>query len=96
MVEAARKGRDSQSDCEVWPDLWPAVQTFTSMSTQWQTSITPTGRLVRHGLLYASLPLAMDEHCIEPADRPQVIADIRFMERVALPLVNQKAEQDNP
>lgn len=95
MVEAARKGRDSQSDCEVWPDLWPAVQVFASMSTQWQMSITPTGRLVRHGLLYASLPMAMDEHRIDPADRPQVIADIRFMERVALPLINPQAEHDN-
>lgn len=65
---------------EVWPEMWPAVELFCRLGTQWHVS--PAGGAT--GLRYEALYPLLDRHCADPDDWQQLFDDVRVMERAAL------------
>ena len=64
---------------EVWQENVAAVEVFADMLTQWNV-----GGAGVVGLRYESLPLLLDLRAVPAADRPDLVAGLRVMERAAL------------
>lgn len=70
---------------EIWPEQEPTVAVFSAMLTQWRVGAAgPTG------LDYAALPAVMGMMSVPDADRPDVFAGVRIMERAALQELRRK------
>lgn len=72
-------------DFEVWPDNMPAINLFSSISTQWRTSM---GGVT--GLDYNVLFHRMDRMNLSDQDYEWLFDDIRVIESEAIILLNQK------
>ena len=75
-----------QEHLEIWPENWRIVEVFSGMETQWNYS-GMGGRPI--GMRYESLPVVLDAVSIPPAERPEVFAGLRLMERATLDEVNR-------
>lgn len=80
------------------PTQWPfillpenveSLDFFLGISSQWTRQFTPSGRLVFLGLDYAGVEAAMRLHGVSKARRAALFADVRLMERAALPVLSQ-------
>jgi hypothetical protein len=72
----------------VWPDNWPAACAYASMSTQWRIAMGGAT-----GLDYVALESVFRMAGVPRRDWPEMLADIRTMERVTLLDIQQKREQ---
>lgn len=72
-------GQIGEQATELWQDNVAAVEVFADMLTQW--NVGPGGVV---GLRYEALPLALDLRAVPPADRADIVAGVRVMERAAL------------
>lgn len=64
---------------EVWPELWPAVQLFARLMTQWYVGFGgPTG------LRYSVVMQMLDRMKLEPDEWDEMFEDIRVLEGAAL------------
>lgn len=70
---------------EVWPDIWPAVEVFRRLLTQWRVGMSGAT-----GLDYSAVPFVLRMSGIPRADWPMVFEDLRSMESSAL----QKMRED--
>lgn len=68
----------------VWPENMRTVDVFVAMSTQW--NVAGMGGMV--GLRYEALPAVMRLVGVPPAERADVFAGLRVMERAALGALN--------
>lgn len=96
-MRADIRARNQDSDCEVWPEHWHAVQVFCALSTQWHVQLGMQG-LHYQGLRYEAIALV--EPLIErEADHgtpggkqhlaaPAMFACLQIMEREALKHLN--------
>ena len=75
----------SEPDYEVWPDNMPAINLFSSISTQWRTSM---GGVT--GLDYNVLFARMDRMNLSDQDYEWMFDDIRVIESEALSFLNRK------
>jgi hypothetical protein len=73
---------------DVWPDNWPAACAYASMSTQWRIAMGGAT-----GLDYVALESVFRMAGVPRKDWPEMLADIRTMERVTLLDIQQKREQ---
>ena len=64
---------------EVWPENWPAICLFESLSTQWRMG--PAGC---YGLDYAVLPAVFRLSGVRAPDRAAMFDDLRVLELAAL------------
>lgn len=94
-IAQAFAARDASSDAcstdssplEIWPDLWPVVQAFLALETQWR--FHPT--LGTHtGLVWSSVDRIVRDMRIKP--RRQARADLRLMEAAALDEICRRRE----
>lgn len=69
----------------VWPDVWPALNLFNSLRTQWRMGFAGAS-----GLDYSAIEPAMRLQGIPPEDWPDLFADLRVMEQAALEIIHQK------
>lgn len=76
---------DDAGACEIWPDNWAALRLFLAVETQWRVQLG-VGVVVHLGLDYAALEAAMRMSGV--ADPAAMFADLRAMERAALPILN--------
>lgn len=75
---------DAGAPTEVWPPNWPVMSAWLECQTSWRVATTPAG-LLWIGLDYGAVRLVLDD-----MDTPAgVFADLRFMERAALPVLNE-------
>lgn len=74
-----------QVTVEVLPDVWPALQVFLAMRTQWRV-----GSCGATGLDYAALPAVLRLLRVKPADQPALFDDLRAMEEGALAYFGEK------
>jgi hypothetical protein len=75
----------SEPDYEVWPENMPAINLFSSISTQWRTGMSgPTG------LDYNVLFSRMDRMHLSAQDCEWMFDDIRVIESEALSFLNRK------
>lgn len=72
-------------DFEVWPDNMPAINLFSSISTQWRTSM---GGVT--GLDYNVLFNRMDRMKLSEQEYEWMFDDIRVIESEALSAINSK------
>lgn len=72
-------------DFEVWPDNMPAINLFSSISTQWRTSM---GGMI--GIDYNVLFPRMDRMNLSDQDYEWLFDDIRVIESEALSAINRK------
>lgn len=72
-------------DFEVWPDNMPAINLFSSISTQWRTSM---GGMI--GIDYNVLFSRMDRMNLSDQDYEWLFDDIRVIESEALSAINRK------
>ena len=70
-------------DFEVWPDNMPAINLFSSISTQWRTSM---GGMI--GIDYNVLFSRMDRMNLSDQDYEWLFDDIRVIESEALAAIN--------
>lgn len=63
----------------VWPDNWPAVNAFISMSTQWRA-----GMAGATGLDYNALPAVLRMTQIPRRQWPEIFQSIRILEDAAM------------
>jgi hypothetical protein len=63
----------------LWQENVAVVEVFADMLTQWNV-----GGAGVVGLRYESLPLLLDLRAVPAADRPDLVAGLRVMERAAL------------
>lgn len=66
---------------------------FVALQTQWHF-VAGGDRIVRTGLMYASIPCVLEELRVPPRQRPALIADLRVMERAALAVYNEPKADD--
>lgn len=64
----------------IFPDNWPIVQAFCTLSTQWR--FAPSGRMI--GLDYAAVRPTLALMRVPRADWPEVFEGLRVMEDAAL------------
>lgn len=79
--ELARFGlrADDFGAVEVWPDVWPAVEAFSALGTQWRVSANgPVG------LDYAAIPVVFRMLGVRREDWQDLFDDLRLIERAAL------------
>lgn len=69
----------------MWPENFPAINTFSRVSTQWRVG---TGGAI--GLDYAALYPLLDRLGLSDAEWLQALDDIRVMESAALTAMNTK------
>lgn len=72
--------------CEVWPDNWPSVELFTSVSTQWRMG--PAGPV---GLDYAIAFRLMDRLGLSERAWDWMFDDLRVLEDAALEQMRKEA-----
>lgn len=89
MIAAAARPRREQPDFLVWDENWRAVTLFVGLATQWRLHLGMAG-VYYQGLDYAAVEAALRLERIAPRDWPALFADLRVMERAALPLMNEK------
>jgi hypothetical protein len=75
---------------EIWPENQPAVNLFSTVSTQWRMGLGGAS-----GLDYGVLFSLMDRMGIAPADQVQLLQDVRAIELEALPLLNKKPDKND-
>ena len=66
----------------VYPDCWPVLMVFLSMSTQWRWTGGMEPR--RCGLEYGSLQAVYGAHGTSKKDQARMFSDLRAMEAAAL------------
>lgn len=86
---ASRARPEEEHACEIWPENWPALEAFLSLSTQWRAS-PRTGAAL--GLDYAAAESVM--RLLEVKDRRAVFEDLRVMERAALRVFSGQEQPD--
>lgn len=69
---------------ELWADNVQAVEVFADMLTQWNVGMS--GAV---GLRYEALPVVLELRGIPAAERAEVVAGVRVMERAALAYFRQ-------
>ena len=72
------------ADVEVWPENWPIVRLFCSLSTQWQISMSGAA-----GLIYASAYPLLDRQ-YQGEEWDQAFADLQELERAALEAMREE------
>jgi hypothetical protein len=65
---------------EVWPDVWPLIDLFAALGTQWDYG--PGGRAI--GLKYAGVESVLRLRRVPRAEWAELFDDIRTFERTAL------------
>lgn len=68
-----------EQHAELWQDNVAAVEVFADMMTQWNV-----GGAGVVGLRYEALPIVLDLRGVAAADRADIVAGLRVMERAAL------------
>lgn len=88
---AVEQERAGDPPFEVFPDNWVTAQAFMALTTQWRVIVGE--RVAYQGIDYAAIGavLAMSE--IPDAQRAEVFAGLRVMERAALPILNSHPEE---
>lgn len=71
---------------DVWPDVWPALQIFVSLSTQWRV-----GAGGCTGLDYLAVPMVLRMRRVKRDDWEPIFDDLRVMEDEALKTMNEGA-----
>lgn len=66
---------------------------FVALQTQWHFA-AGADRILRTGLVYASIPFVLDELRVPKPKRQALIADLRVMERAALAVYNEPKADD--
>lgn len=64
---------------DVWPDVWPAVEVFAAMGTQWRMG--PSGPI---GLDYGAIPAVLRLMRVGRDEWAGLFDDLRVIERAAL------------
>lgn len=72
---------------EVWPDNAATWDAWLGLDTQWRRVVGLAGERFE-GLIYASFDLALEMAGVTQEQRPQVLQGLRYMERIALPILN--------
>lgn len=88
IIESARKRRVNTAEFEVWEENWESLLLFLGMGTQWQVCAGMAG-VMYIGIPAQSIEAEMNMQCIGKKQRPALLADIRIMERAALPILNK-------
>lgn len=70
---------EAEPPIEVWPDVWPVLELFGSLRTQWRMG--PAGP---YGLDYNVLYRRMDRMGLSPVEYDRMEDDVRVMEGAAL------------
>lgn len=78
---------------EVWPEHHATWDTWRAMETQWQVAIGLRGAHYL-GLVYASIPEALEMADVPEEERRPVRKNLRFMEAVAVPILNGVDEDE--
>ena len=86
-LPGALAGSFIDADLDVWPELWPALELFSALCTQWRVGMGGAT-----GLDYTALPVVMDMLEIAPEDRRERFEEVRVMERAALEVMSEKAK----
>lgn len=69
---------------EVYPENWQSLEVFLALGTQWNW-VAGFSAAVRSGLRYEAItPLFLESLGVRKRTRPQVLGDVRAMERAAL------------
>jgi hypothetical protein len=87
--EDVARAREQQADTdfEVYPENWLAVQVFLALSTQWRAvgiSTMTKARIVHTGLDYAVIEPVFRMMDIKPKRRAAIFQKLRVMEEAAL------------
>lgn len=69
---------------EVWPENWQAVELFTILETQWYVGLGGAT-----GLNYLVALELIDRMKLDQTDADLLFADLRAMEKAALPMMNK-------
>lgn len=78
---------NSSDELDIWPDNWSAITAFINLGTQWRLGMRgPTG------LVYASIEPTLRLCRIPKREWPDVFQAIRAMERDALDVVSEQAD----
>lgn len=91
LPDELREAEEAESECEFHPDNRLALVAWVSLQTQWRLIVGASGTLYQ-GIEYASIPVVLDSLRVPARQRPQLLADLRVMERAALTLLNAKAD----
>ncbi len=70
---------------DLWPENLPALEIFRALKTQWRL-VAGFGGVTYQGLRYAEARAEIRERRVK--DRAGMLADLRVMERAALPILN--------
>lgn len=73
-------------ETEVWPENMPAINLFSSISTQWRTGGTGSASGLDYNVLFAR----MDRLKLSDQDYELMFYDIRVIESEALTIINRK------
>jgi len=76
---------------EVWPENCRTLNLFLECQTQW-VAVAGLGGIAYLGLVWASVDALLRRERVKRAR--QVFADLRLMERAALPLLNEQRTDD--
>ena len=77
--------------CEYHADNELPLAAFVRLQTQWRVAAGMAG-VIFLGLEYASFATVMDELRVPRVKRAALIADLRTMERAALPIMNERPD----
>lgn len=77
----------------VHEDNVQTVLAFVALATQWRVSAVGVGNLVYLGLDYAAIPAVLSLLGVARRERAEVFAGLQLMERVALPLRNERKDR---
>jgi hypothetical protein len=83
VVEAARRQANPQrDDFEVWADCWAAFEFFMALRGDW--NVVSGLAVARVGIPSDRIESAMRLKPIPRAERPQMYADVKLMERAVI------------
>lgn len=86
-VIAAARGAAHQvddTDFEVWPENWEAVEVFTDLSTSWTWVTAGLATPVRYGIPATEIQASMRGLGMRRKARARTYRDVRLMESAAL------------
>lgn len=88
VVQAA-KAQAVETDCQVFPDCWQAVELFLTLQSQWRIAVGAGGAIYQ-GLDFAAIEPSFRLLNIKKTDRAQLFKDLVLMSDEAASVINQR------
>lgn len=83
---------EAAEESALWPDLLPVFRVFSSLSSQWRTSVMPSGSIYWQGIDYGVVPGVLRMMGIARKDWPGLFDDLRVMEHAAAAELNRRKD----